>query len=145
MNKTYKGYIVHSDGRIKRKQGVGYIKPQVSTPGYHQFRCSYDGVIKSIQYHRFVWEAFNGEIPDGFVIDHIDNNKTNNALSNLRLLTHEENLSRGNQKFTKNEFETAHYLKKIGWNKKQIMDEVGMSKSTYHLWFHKGKSYERIY
>lgn len=32
-----------------------------------------------------VWEAFNGEIPEGYTITHIDGNKTNNRLDNLKL------------------------------------------------------------
>jgi len=38
-----------------------------------------------------VWEAFNGKIPAGLEIDHIDRDKHNNTLSNLRLVTHSEN------------------------------------------------------
>jgi len=30
-------------------------------------------------------EVFNGDIPEGMKIIHIDGNKTNNALSNLKL------------------------------------------------------------
>lgn len=36
--------------------------------------------------HRLVWEKINGPIPDGMQIDHIDCNKRNNALSNLRVV-----------------------------------------------------------
>ena len=43
--------------------------------------------------HRLVWETFNGEIPDGFEIDHIDTNKENNDLKNLRLVTKKENMN----------------------------------------------------
>lgn len=43
------------------------------------------------QVHRIVWETFNGEIPEGMQIDHIDNNRQNNALFNLQLVTPKEN------------------------------------------------------
>ena len=42
--------------------------------------------------HRIVWESFNGPIPDDMDVDHIDGNPQNNALSNLRLLSHQDNL-----------------------------------------------------
>lgn len=38
--------------------------------------------------HRIIWEIFNGEIPKGMVIDHIDGNPMNNNIDNLRLTTY---------------------------------------------------------
>ena len=37
--------------------------------------------------HRIVWEINNGEIPNGAIIDHIDGDRRNNKISNLRLST----------------------------------------------------------
>ena len=42
--------------------------------------------------HRIVYAWFNKIIPMGMVIDHADNNKTNNHLDNLRLVTPSENV-----------------------------------------------------
>lgn len=52
--------------------------------------------------HRIVWELFNGSIPDGLCIDHIDGDTSNNKIENLRLVTHKENMrnakrSKGNK------------------------------------------------
>lgn len=41
--------------------------------------------------HRVVFEAYQGPIPDGLVIDHIDQNKLNNVPENLRAVTVGEN------------------------------------------------------
>ena len=41
--------------------------------------------------HRIIWEMHNGKIPDGMQIDHIDHNKTNDKIDNLRLVTPKEN------------------------------------------------------
>ena len=37
--------------------------------------------------HRIIWRILKGEIPSGFVIDHIDGNTFNNKITNLRLVT----------------------------------------------------------
>lgn len=42
--------------------------------------------------HRMVWIMCNGQIPAGMKIDHINGDRTNSNISNLRLVTHSENL-----------------------------------------------------
>ena len=50
---------------------------------------------KNYLIYRFEWECVKGEIPEGFVIDHIDSVKTNNKIENLQLLTLTENVRKG--------------------------------------------------
>lgn len=40
--------------------------------------------------HRDLWEYHNGEIPDGHVIHHKDENKYNNTIDNLDMMTKSE-------------------------------------------------------
>lgn len=40
--------------------------------------------------HRLVWEEHNGEIPEGMMIHHIDENKKNNNIDNLQCITYKE-------------------------------------------------------
>lgn len=42
---------------------------------------------------RLVWEAFNGEIPEGMILHHKDMNKQNNRLENFQLVTNSEHSS----------------------------------------------------
>ena len=46
---------------------------------------------KLYRVHRIIWEMFNGSIPDGIEIDHINNIKDYNRIDNLRLATHNKN------------------------------------------------------
>jgi len=48
--------------------------------------------------HRLVAENFIGEIPFGYEVDHKDGNRTNNDVSNLRIVTHRENVLLGFQR-----------------------------------------------
>ena len=41
--------------------------------------------------HRIIWEMHNGAIPDGFVIDHINQIKDDNRLENLRIASKSSN------------------------------------------------------
>ena len=45
---------------------------------------------KTVQVHRFVYECYHGIIPDGLVIDHINDDRIDNRLCNLQLLTPQE-------------------------------------------------------
>ena len=36
---------------------------------------------------RLIWETVNGKIPEGYIVTHIDGDKTNNSISNLALTT----------------------------------------------------------
>jgi hypothetical protein len=53
---------------------------------------------KTVTMHKLIWTCFNGEIPPGYEIDHINDNGTDNRLVNLQLLTRQEN----NKKAQKN-------------------------------------------
>lgn len=46
--------------------------------------------------HREVWEFYNGKIPKGLEIHHIDGDTTNNKISNLELLTHSQHAKKHN-------------------------------------------------
>lgn len=50
------------------------------------FRCGANGPM----YHRDIWEFHNGPIPDGMIVHHIDENPSNNNISNLQIMTQAE-------------------------------------------------------
>lgn len=50
---------------------------------------------KSFRVHRLIWESFNGEIPQGLEVNHISEDKSDNRLANLNLLTHPQNMNFG--------------------------------------------------
>lgn len=80
----------------------------------HWYNCT-DGKRHKQYEHVIKWEYFNGEIPDGMEIDHIIpiSNGGTNKLSNLRCVTHEQNLN--NPKSWKNKSDSHKGQK--AWNK----------------------------
>ena len=47
---------------------------------------------KTITYPRYLWMVHHKQlIPDGYEVDHVDDDPTNNEISNLQLLTPEDN------------------------------------------------------
>ena len=67
------------------------VKQRVHSNLYAKCMVSDGKTQKSILCHRFIWECCNDIIPKGYEIDHIDKNKTNNNISNLRCITMQEN------------------------------------------------------
>lgn len=71
------------------------LKPQITCDGYYRVCLYKQSVQKHYKVHRLVWSAFNGQIPQGYEINHIDENPSNNRLENLNLMTHKENINYG--------------------------------------------------
>lgn len=61
------------------------------TKRYPKIQINYLGKGYAFPLSRVVYCWFINDIPDGYVIDHIDNDPFNNRLNNLQMLTIEEN------------------------------------------------------
>lgn len=75
---------VYEDGRVFSKR---WPKPLgcLSSKGYKVCTLHFGDIRKQCKIHQIVWIAFNGKIPNGFVVDHINRNKIDNRIENLRL------------------------------------------------------------
>lgn len=93
----YEGhYQVSNLGHVRSiKNGVSRIlQLKTNNKGYHCVALCKDGVVKDYKVHRLVGFAFvPGHSSERKEIDHIDGNPKNNSPSNLRWVTHSENLS----------------------------------------------------
>ena len=59
--------------------------------GYVHLITKQAGKQVNVRIHKIVWKYFNGDVLDGFEIDHINGNKSDNRIVNLQLLNHREN------------------------------------------------------
>ena len=78
-------YRISSMGNVSVYPGD--IAGTADGSGY--FSMNINNTSKKI--HRIIWEIAFGEIPDGYIVDHIDGNKQNNILCNLRCIPHAQN------------------------------------------------------
>lgn len=62
------------------------------TSGYVQFTYFVDGRSRIFSAHRTIWEQVNGPIPPGMEVNHKNGVKTDNRISNLELMTHQQNI-----------------------------------------------------
>jgi len=99
----YEGvYEVSNHGRVKslitewrsgnnaaRHKEETILKLSINIHGYSQIILR----NKSYRVHQLVWDTFGGKPRDGrrLQIDHIDNDKLNNGIDNLQLLTARQN------------------------------------------------------
>lgn len=84
----HEGFMIKKDGTVVNQKTKNILIPQ-DRHGYK--RVNFHN--KRLSLHILVWESFNKQkVPEGFEIDHIDGNKGNNNLSNLRLVNHKENM-----------------------------------------------------
>jgi len=123
----YDGYEVSDGGKVrslnyKRSGKVRELKPSIDRSGYYKVLLSKSEKSKKFHVHQLVAMAFLNHVPDGhnLVVDHIDENKLNNRLSNLRIVTHRANSSR-----QKRDLPTGVYLSRSGKKYRAIIDVNG--------------------
>lgn len=94
----YDNYYCSKEGEIYSKKSNKILKLQKHTAGYFIFNIFEKSKGKSYYAHRYVYECFYGKIPKDKEVDYIDNNKTNNNIKNLQLLTPKENIRKSHCK-----------------------------------------------
>jgi hypothetical protein len=131
MNWSY--WFSYKDGELfwsinisKTRIQAGIVAGNFDGSGYRQVQLQ----GKKYMVHRIIWELNNGAIPENMTIDHINQNKSDNRIENLRLASHAENCrNRGLRKDS-----TTGY-KGVSWNKKaqKYSAQVGIDNKQKHL------------
>lgn len=130
-------YQVSNLGRVKSKDHFDcnrrnrikgrILKPGIKRNGYMQVLLSdCTGKAKNHYVHKLVIEAFIGKCPKDCEVNHIDEDKSNNNVTNLEYVNHKTNISHGTailrrtkkcrkavQQFTKNGIYIADFASTI--------------------------------
>lgn len=90
-------YEINENGTIlrnvKSKKNIKiFLDMHHSKTGYYAAFVNIKGVVTRVMIHKVVAECWLGDRPEGYEIDHIDRNSRNNHYSNLRYVTHSEQM-----------------------------------------------------
>ena len=103
IHPTYKLYAASKDGNvihiIEREPFKGN---NVYTGNLHLCVRKY---LESNALGQFIWECIYGPIPEGMVVSHKNNNKEDNRLCNLQLISCEDKSNDDSEDESENEFE----------------------------------------
>ena len=96
----YKYYLASRCGKILslKRNKKKILKLCLNSQGYFCFGLYENNFYKYYRVSRFIFECFKGKIPLDKQVDHIDNCKENNSISNLQLLSPKENKQKSNCK-----------------------------------------------
>lgn len=146
----YEGlYEISNHGRVKSLDkswvaGKGRIfnkpetirKPGLNSRGYLHVKLCKEGKRKIITIHTLVWDHFGNKPRNGhkLQVDHRDNNKLNNRIDNLQLLTPRQNVS----KHYKTQKKTSRFTG-VCWHKKanKWVACITLNKKIKHLGYFK--------
>ena len=86
---------------------------------------------KCISVHRLVYETFVGEIPQGMQVNHINEDKTDNRLENLNLMTPKENINWGTANERRSKAHTGKFVSKE--TREKLTNHPSYSKSVFQI------------
>jgi hypothetical protein len=90
--KDYPNYLIYDDGRVYSKKYKRFMKPQLNKQTNYYMVCLYKNKKPKYCYiHRLIALHYIPLIDEKDMVDHIDRNKTNNDISNLRWVNNSEN------------------------------------------------------
>lgn len=108
------------------KRMIGKAAGKKDAKGYLVVGC----LKKDYRVHRIVWVMVNGVIPDGMQIDHINGVKSDNRISNLRLVCPQDN-----QKNMAIPRSNSSGVIGVGWDNKtsRWRAKIMVNRKTIHL------------
>jgi hypothetical protein len=105
-------------------------------PRYYAVKLRVGGKYRNVYVHRLIWEAFNGLIPDGMEVRHLNHQPRDNRLDNLAAGTHAENMrdsvvaGRMSKKLSAESVRALRRFAELGWPRKELARIFGVAPGT---------------
>lgn len=132
ITKSLTRFIQNPRGTGTRMVAPRILKYKTDKCGYKHVHLNKNGIGKTFLIHQLIAIIFLNHIPDGnkMVVDHIDNNPSNNHIDNLQIITQRENCS-------KDKFRSGSTSKYIGVSLRKSANKwcaaIRINKKSVHL------------
>ena len=110
----FSDYLIYEDGRVFSKKSNIFMKQSKNRDGYLQLCLSNRGKPMSKTIHRLIAEYYIPNPENKPEVDHIDRDKINNNIENLRWVSSQEN---SENRGLRNDNKSGH--KNIYWGKSE--------------------------
>ena len=92
----YEDYLIYPDGKVFSTKSNKFLKPNITPQGYKSVELFNNNGSKRLLIHRLVAQAFIPNPNNYPQVNHIDENPSNNAVTNLEWCTAKYNMNYGN-------------------------------------------------
>jgi hypothetical protein len=89
--KNFENYMISDKGRVFSIKRNKFLKPGIDKGGYYFVILYNYNIVKKFRIHRLVGLHFLKNPENKKCIDHINNNKLDNTINNLRFATSQQN------------------------------------------------------
>jgi hypothetical protein len=115
-------YSINELGEIKIDKSGKIMKNHLNNRGYYSVSLSKNGKKKNFLLHRLLAKYFLENYSEDLYVDHIDKNRQNNNLENLRMVNNQQNTSnQTKQKNCSSIYKGVHFFKRVNKWQSYIM------------------------
>ena len=111
-------YSINENGEVRNDKTGRILKNYISNRGYFYTSLNNNNKQKAFTIHRLLAKYFKDDYSEELDVDHIDRNRLNNNLENLRMVTRQENLCNvSSHKDSSSKYKGVYYNKRrLKWH-----------------------------